>query len=105
MATNFDGDSFSRSFRMDAPVMPKTGEFKTWRRDFLSFLSIKGVALIPQLALSSSGIPLNPAAHGSHTLCSFSVAGILNPLHKQSWGFLLDDPTAGHLPGKFCARD
>jgi hypothetical protein len=61
-ATNFDGDSFSRSFRMDAPLMPKTGEFKTWKRDFLSFLSIKGAALIPQLALSSSGVPLNPVA-------------------------------------------
>jgi hypothetical protein len=46
-ATNFDGDSFSRSFRMDAPLVPKTGEFKNWKRDFLSFLSIKGVALIP----------------------------------------------------------
>jgi carbonic anhydrase/acetyltransferase-like protein (isoleucine patch superfamily) len=27
-ATYFDGDSFSRSFRMDAPLMPKTGELK-----------------------------------------------------------------------------
>ena len=61
-ATNFDGDSFSRSFRMDAPLMPRTGEFKTWKRDFLSFLSIKGAALIPQLALSPSGVPLNPVA-------------------------------------------
>jgi hypothetical protein len=61
-ATNFDGDSFSRSLRMDAPLMPKTGEFKAWKRDFLSFLSIKAAALIPQLALSSSGVPLNPVA-------------------------------------------
>jgi hypothetical protein len=61
-ATNFDGDSFSQSFRMDAPLMPKTGEFKVWKRDFLSFLSIKAAALIPQLALSSSGVPLNPVA-------------------------------------------
>jgi hypothetical protein len=61
-ATNFDGDSLSRSFRMDAPLMPRTGEFKTWKRDFLSFLSIKGAALIPQLALSSSGVPVNPVA-------------------------------------------
>jgi hypothetical protein len=61
-ATNFDGDSFSRSFRMDAPLMPKTGEFKTWKRDFSSFLSIKGAALIPQLALTSSSVPLNLVA-------------------------------------------
>jgi hypothetical protein len=27
-AKNFDGDSFSRSFRMAAPLMPKTGELK-----------------------------------------------------------------------------
>jgi hypothetical protein len=60
MGKNFDGDSFSRSFRLEAPLMPKVGEFKTWKRDFMSFLSIKGAALIPQLALSSSGVPLNP---------------------------------------------
>jgi hypothetical protein len=61
-ATNIDGDSFSRSFRMDAPLIPGTGEFKTWKRDFLSLLSMKGAALIPQLAMSSSGVPLNPVA-------------------------------------------
>jgi hypothetical protein len=60
-ATNFDGDSFSGTFRMDAPLMPKTGEFKTWKRDFVSFLYIKGAALIPKLAMSS-GVPLNPVA-------------------------------------------
>jgi hypothetical protein len=46
-ATHFDGDLFSRSFRMDAPLMPKTGEFKAWKRHFMSFLSIKAAALIP----------------------------------------------------------
>jgi hypothetical protein len=61
-ATDFDGDSFSRSFRMDAPLMPKTGDFKLMKRDFLSFISIKAAALIPQLAMSSSGVPLNPVA-------------------------------------------
>jgi hypothetical protein len=64
-ATNIDGDSFSRSFRMDAPLMPKTGELKVWKRDFVSFLSIKAAALIPpvhRLALSSSGGPLSPVA-------------------------------------------
>jgi hypothetical protein len=61
-ATNFDGDSFYRSFRMEAPPMPKTGEFKVWKLGFLSFLSIKAAALIPQLAISSSGVPLNPVA-------------------------------------------
>jgi hypothetical protein len=61
-ATDFDGDSFSRSFRMDAPLMPETGEFKTWKHDFLSFISIKAAALIPQLAMSSSRVPLNLVA-------------------------------------------
>jgi hypothetical protein len=42
--------------------MPKTGEFKFWNRDFLSFLSIQAAALIPQLDMSSSGVPLNPLA-------------------------------------------
>jgi hypothetical protein len=61
-ATTFDGDSFSRSFCMDAPLMPKTGEFKAWKRDFQSFLSIKAAALIPQLGLSSYGVPLTLVA-------------------------------------------
>jgi hypothetical protein len=61
-ATDFDGDSFSRSFRMDAPLMPKTGESILWKRNFLSFLSIKAAELIPQVAMSSFCVPLNPVA-------------------------------------------
>jgi hypothetical protein len=61
-ATDFNGDSFSRWFCMDAPSMPKTGDFKLYKRDFLSFLSVKAAALIPQLAMSSSGVLLNPVA-------------------------------------------
>jgi hypothetical protein len=61
-ATDLDGDSFSLSFRMDGPLITKTGDFKFWKRYFLLFLSIKAAALIPQLALSSYGVPLNPVA-------------------------------------------
>jgi hypothetical protein len=61
-ATVFDGDSFSRSFRTDAPLMPKTCVFKFWKRDVLSNLPLKAAALIPQLAMSSPGVPLNPVA-------------------------------------------
>jgi hypothetical protein len=39
--------------------MPKIYD---WKRDFLSFLSLKAAALIPQLAISSSGVPINPVA-------------------------------------------
>jgi hypothetical protein len=45
---------------MDAPLMPKTHVFKLLKRDFLSFLSLKAAALISQVTLSSSGVPLNP---------------------------------------------
>jgi hypothetical protein len=61
-ATAFDGDSFSRSIRMDAPFMPRTGDSKFWKLDFMSFLSLKAAALIPQLAMSSSSVPINPIA-------------------------------------------
>jgi hypothetical protein len=47
LVTDLNGDSFSRSFRMDAPLMPKTGELDLKKRDFHSFLSIKAAALIP----------------------------------------------------------
>jgi hypothetical protein len=59
-ATNIDGDSFSLFFRMDTPMIPKTFEFKIWKRVFMSFLSLKAAALIPQLAMSSFGVPINP---------------------------------------------
>jgi hypothetical protein len=47
---------------MDAPLMPKTCELKCSMRDFLSLLSLKAAALIPHLAMSSFGVPLNPVA-------------------------------------------
>jgi hypothetical protein len=40
-ATDFDGDSFSRSFRMDAPLMPKTCDFKFGSGIFSRFCRLK----------------------------------------------------------------
>jgi hypothetical protein len=104
-AINFDGDSFSRSFRMDAPLMPKTGEFKVWKRDFLSFLSIKAAAFIPQLAMSSSDVPLNPVAHRYAHAMLVQCCRQTNLPHKLLRGSLPDGPTVGHLLGKCYARD
>jgi hypothetical protein len=98
LATDFDGDYFSRSFRMHVPLMPKTGEFKLWKRDFLSFLSIKAAPQIPQLAMSSFGVPMNPVA--MPTLCSYIAADITNLMHKLLRGFLLGDLAVGQLHGK-----
>jgi hypothetical protein len=41
LATDFDGDYFSRSFHMDAPLMPKTGEFKLSKRDCFRFYRLR----------------------------------------------------------------
>jgi hypothetical protein len=91
-ATPFDGNFFPWSFRMDAPLMPKTSNFKFSKRDFLSFLSIKAAALILQLALSLSCVPINPIAQRyAHAmlphLCRHSkpaahaIAGVSAGLH------------------------
>jgi hypothetical protein len=43
-------------------MMPKSSAFKFWNRDFRHFLSLKSAALIPQLAMSSSSVPINLVA-------------------------------------------
>jgi hypothetical protein len=63
LAEPFDGESISRSFRMDAPFLYPCAEFKVCENGFLSLLSLKATSLlIPQLTLSSSGVSLNPRA-------------------------------------------
>jgi hypothetical protein len=37
----FDGDSFARSFRMDAPLMPQTGDFEFGSVTFCPFRRLK----------------------------------------------------------------
>jgi hypothetical protein len=54
-ATGFDKDALNRSMKMSVPTMGPNSDFKQWKRNFLSFLSLKAAYLIPQLAIRESG--------------------------------------------------
>jgi hypothetical protein len=59
---SFDEDSLSSSFRIDMPLLYPDANFKVWKTSFLVFLLLKVEAMVPHLALSSLGVPLNPTA-------------------------------------------
>jgi hypothetical protein len=55
--------------KISVPTMGATTDFKQWKRNFLNFLSIKAVCLIPQLAIRDSGVWLDEhAQHYAYTL-------------------------------------
>jgi spore cortex formation protein SpoVR/YcgB (stage V sporulation) len=48
--------------KMTVPTMGPTTDFKPWKRNFLTFLSLKAAYLIPQLAMRESCVRLDEAA-------------------------------------------
>jgi hypothetical protein len=71
-ATDFDGDSLARSFRMDAPLMPKTGEFKSWKRDFPPFC--RGNVSLALHVLVRCAVESNCSAHRPRDVCTMRSA-------------------------------
>jgi spore cortex formation protein SpoVR/YcgB (stage V sporulation) len=55
-ATGFSKDALNRSMKMSLLTMEPTTDIKQWKRNFLTFLSIKAAYLIPQLAIRDSGV-------------------------------------------------
>jgi hypothetical protein len=104
-ATNFDGVSFSRSFRMDVLLIPKTGDLKIWKRDFVSFLSMEAAALIPQLAMSSSGVPIK---HNAQRYAHAMLVQFFRLKKQPRMPYhvcMLADHTVAMLRGRCCVRD
>jgi hypothetical protein len=63
VATGFDKESLNRSMKMTVPIMGPNTDFKQWKRNFLTFMSMKDAYLIPQLAIGDSGVWLDEARH------------------------------------------
>jgi hypothetical protein len=55
-STGFDKESMNRSMKMNVLTMRAHTNFKQWKRYFLMLLSLKAAHLIPQLAISESGV-------------------------------------------------
>jgi hypothetical protein len=55
-ATGFDKEAHNRSMKMYVPTMGPNTCFKQWKRNFLTFLSLKAAYLIPMLAIRESGV-------------------------------------------------
>jgi hypothetical protein len=47
----FDEESLNRSMKMTVPTRGPNTQVKPWKRNFLTFLSLKAAYLIPQLAI------------------------------------------------------
>jgi hypothetical protein len=60
-ATGFDKESLNRSMKMIVPTMGPNTVFKKWKRNFLTFPSLKAAYLIPHLASRESGVRLDEA--------------------------------------------
>jgi hypothetical protein len=60
-STGFDKESMNRSREMNVLTMGAHTNFKQWKRNFLMLLSLKATHLIPQLAISESGVWLDEA--------------------------------------------
>jgi hypothetical protein len=54
-ATGFDKESLNRSMKMTVPTMGPKMDFKSWKRNFITFLSLKAACLIPQLPIREWG--------------------------------------------------
>jgi hypothetical protein len=61
-ATCFDKDALNRSIKMAVPTIGSNTYFKQWKRNFLTFLSLKAAYLIPKLAIRESGVSLDEQA-------------------------------------------
>jgi hypothetical protein len=61
-ATGFDKESVNHSMKMTVPTMGPNTDFKLWKRNFLTFLSLKAAYLIPQLSIRESCDSLDEAA-------------------------------------------
>jgi hypothetical protein len=60
-ATGFDKD-VKRSIKMYVPTMGPSIDFKQWKSNFLTFMSLKATYLIPYLAIRESGVSLDEQA-------------------------------------------
>jgi hypothetical protein len=61
-APGFDKESLNRSVKMIVPTMGPNTDFEQWKRNFLTFLSLKAAYLIQQLAIRESGVWIDEAA-------------------------------------------
>jgi hypothetical protein len=60
-ATGFDKESLNRSMKMNVPTTGPNTYSKPWKRNFLTFLSLKAAYLISQLYIRESGVWLYEA--------------------------------------------
>jgi hypothetical protein len=61
-AAGFDKEALNRSMKLFIPTMGPNTDFKQWKRNFLTFLSLKLAYLIPLLAIRDSGVWLDEQA-------------------------------------------
>jgi spore cortex formation protein SpoVR/YcgB (stage V sporulation) len=97
--------------KMSVPTMGPTTDFEQWKRNFLNFLIIKALYLIPQVAIRDSGVWLDEQAqHYAYTLLLHAPSANQRAEHAMkcvspsrpdcaaaAWVILCDVSTVGPL--------
>jgi hypothetical protein len=73
-ASGFGKEFLNRSMKMTVPTMSPNTDFKSWKRKFLTFLSLKAACLIPHLALRESRVWLDESTQ------NYAYAFLLNAM-------------------------
>jgi spore cortex formation protein SpoVR/YcgB (stage V sporulation) len=68
--------------KMSIPIMGPTTDFKKWKRNLLSFLSLKAAYLIPQMAISESASGCVSRRNTTPTNCYFMKPA---PISALTW--------------------
>jgi hypothetical protein len=76
-AVAFDKEALNRSMKMSVSIMEPNTDFKQWKINILTFLSLKDAHLIPQVAIRESGVWLDEAAR------NYANALLLHPASEN----------------------
>jgi hypothetical protein len=80
--------------KMSIPTMGPNTDFKQWKRNFLTFLSLEAASLIPQLAIGNNVSRWTRQRKTMYTLCYCTLRVKTSPHTKQSSAFLMLAHTA-----------
>jgi hypothetical protein len=92
-ATGFDKESLNRTMKMTVPTMGPNTDFKLWKRNFLTLLSLKAAYLISHLALRDSRVWL---AEGAQT---YAYALLLHATTENKRGDQAVKCISAQMPG------
>jgi hypothetical protein len=88
--------------KISVPTMGTNTDFKGWKRNFLTFLSLKAEYLIPQHAIHESCVWLDEQAQYYAIPCCCTLPTLTSALIRRLSAYPLLAPAAPLPPGMSC---